>query len=58
MDRVEHAVARVVGIEEHVDQAGREITLEREPFEQAGPPGKAVEIEVRRELPGLLVEDI
>ena len=58
MKRVEHAVARVVGIEDEVDQAGGEVALEGELREQARPSAGAVEIEVRRELLRLLVEDV
>ena len=58
MDRVEDAVARVVGVEDEVDEAGREVALEGQLLEQAGPAGETVEIEIGRELLGLLVEDV
>ena len=49
VDRVEDAVARVVGIEQEVGEAGGEVSLEREFREQARPSAGAVEIEVGRE---------
>ena len=58
VDRVEDAVARVVGIEDDVDEPGREVALEGQLREQAGAPVGAVEIEISRERLGLLVEDV
>ena len=58
VDRVEDAVARVVGIEDDVDEPGGEVALEGQLREQAGTPVGAVEIEIGRERPGLLVEDV
>ena len=58
VDRVEDAVARVVGIEDDVDQPGGEVALEGQLREQAGTPVGAVEIEIGRERLGLLVEDV
>ncbi len=58
VDRVEDAVARVVGIEEEVRQTGSEIALEREFHEQAGPSAGAVEVEIGRERLRLLVDDV
>ena len=53
--RVEHAVTRIVGIEEEVDETGGEIAFERQSLKQAGPSAEAVEIEVGRERFLLLV---
>ena len=58
MDRVEHAVVHVVGIEQDVGQADGEVALEGEFREQAGPPAGAVEVEVRREGLRVFVEDV
>ena len=58
VNRVEDAVARVVRIEDHVDQAHREVALEREPLVHARTPLEAVEVQVRRELLCRLVEDV
>ena len=56
--RVEDAVARVVGIEEEVGEARREVALERELREQARPAAEPVEIQVDGRLLRLLVEDV
>ena len=56
--RVEDAVARVVGIELEVGEAGGEVALEGELREQARPPAEPVEVQVDRELLRLLVEDV
>ena len=58
VNRVEDAVARVVGIENDVDEASGEVALERVLLKQARPAGEPVEIQIRREAPGLLVEDV
>ena len=58
MEGVEHAVARVVGIEAEVDETGGEIALERESLKQTGPAADAVEVEVSRERFRLLVDDV
>ena len=56
--RVEHAVLRVVGIEDEVGETGGEVALEGELREQARPSAAAVEIQVGREGLRLLVEDV
>ena len=55
---VEDAVARVVGIEQEVGEAGGEVALEGELRKKAGPPAEPVEIEIGGELLRLLVEDV
>src|SRR4029453_18627370 len=54
----EDAIARVIGIEQEVDEPGREVALERELREQAGTSPDPVEVQVDSELLRLLVEDV
>src|SRR4026208_1294770 len=58
MDRVEDAIARVVGIENDIDETGGEVTLEGEPLKEAGATSETIEIEILGELLGLLIEDV
>jgi hypothetical protein len=58
MQCVEDTVLRVVGVEEEVRQPGGKVSLEREFRKQPRPTACAVEVEIRRDGPRLLVEDV
>ena len=58
VDRVEHAVTRVVGIELEVGEPGGEVPFECEFLKQPRPSAETVEVEIRGEGLLLLVEDV
>ena len=58
VERVEHAIPRIVRIENDVGEPGREVPRVGELREQARPAGETVEVEILRERLRLLVEDV
>jgi hypothetical protein len=58
VERVEHAVLCVVGIEAEVDETGSEVALERELAKEPRASAGAVEVQVGREGLRLLVDDV
>ncbi len=58
VERVEHAIAGIVGIENDVGESSREVARVRELGKQARPAGEAIEVEIFRHRLCLLVEDV